>query len=52
MKGERDILEEYQNADLTRRLHLYMQFPDYREKFLILDMKSSEYQRNEPFLFC
>ena len=24
MKGERDILEEYQDADLTRRLHLYM----------------------------
>ncbi len=31
MKGERDILEEYQDADLTRRLHLYIQFRDYEK---------------------
>ena len=52
MKAERDILEEYQNADMVRRLHLYLQFRDYREEFLVLDLKGSEYRKKMPFICC
>ncbi|MBT3255859.1 MAG: hypothetical protein HN366_05280 [Deltaproteobacteria bacterium] len=52
MKAERNILEEYQNADMARRLHLYLQFRDYREAFLVLDLKGSEYGEKESFMSC
>ncbi|MCP4579199.1 MAG: hypothetical protein GY846_23240 [Deltaproteobacteria bacterium] len=52
MKTERDILEEYENADMARRLHLYLQFPDYREGFLVLDLKDSKYGKNALFTCC
>ncbi len=52
MKTTKDVLEEYQNADMTRRLHLYLQFRDYREEFLVLDLKGSEYGKKMPFICC
>lgn len=38
MKTAKDILEEYENADMARRLHLYLQ---HRDAFLLVDMKRS-----------
>jgi hypothetical protein len=52
MKAERDILEEYENADMARRLHLYLQFPDYREGFLVQDLKVLKYEKKAPLTFC
>lgn len=31
------IKEEYRSADFNRRLHLYLQFPSLRSKFLAID---------------
>ena len=52
MKTERNIFEEYQNADITKRRHLYLQFRDYRDTFLGLDLKDSKYRKNELFTCC
>ncbi len=32
-------LDEYRGADLTRRLHLYLQYPDLRPEFMEIDRK-------------
>jgi hypothetical protein len=29
----KDLLEEYTQADLQKRLHLYLQYPDLRDSF-------------------
>ena len=33
------ILTEYRAADFTRRLHLYLQFPGLRSKFMLIDQQ-------------
>lgn len=42
MKGTtRDFLDEYRHSDITKRLHLYLQYPELRPEF-------GEMDRNEP----
>ena len=31
------IIAEYRHADFNRRLHMYLQFPPLRSKFMIID---------------
>ena len=31
------IIAEYRKADFNRRLHMYLQFPHLRSKFIIMD---------------
>jgi len=38
-----DLLDDYRDADLTKRLHLYLQFPELRTEFIEMD-------RNELYL--
>ena len=52
MKAERNIFEEYQNADMTKRLNLYLQFRGYRDMFLVLGFKDSKYGKNKLFTCC
>ncbi|HKI47780.1 MAG TPA: hypothetical protein VKA69_00520 [Desulfobacteria bacterium] len=37
-----DLLDDYRDADFTKRLHLYLQFPELRLQFIEMD-------RNELF---
>ena len=40
MNERRDhILEEYRNADLNRRLHMYLQSPELRSDFFLLEQE-------------
>jgi len=31
------IITEYRDADFNRRLHMYLQFPPLRSKFMVID---------------
>jgi hypothetical protein len=31
------IIAEYRDADFNRRLHMYLQFPDLRSAFILMD---------------
>jgi hypothetical protein len=31
------IIAEYRDADFNRRLHIYLQFPHLRSKFIVMD---------------
>ena len=33
------IVSEYQGADFNRRLHLYLQYPQLRSEFILIDQK-------------
>ena len=33
------IIAEYRKADFNRRLHMYLQFPHLRSKFICIDQK-------------
>lgn len=35
------FLEEYRNADITKRLHLYLQYPDLRSEFAQVEKNES-----------
>ena len=38
MTGYHDqIIAEYRDADFNRRLHMYLQFPQLRSRFIIID---------------
>ncbi len=52
MNTERNIFEEYQNANMAKRLHLYLQFRDCRDTFLVLDLKDPKYAKNKLFNCC
>lgn len=41
-------LEEYRKADLNKRLHLFLQFPNFRREFLKIDMKEESVDTNSP----
>jgi hypothetical protein len=34
-----DLLGEYRHADFTKRLHLYLQYPELRPEFMEMDRK-------------
>ena len=36
-QGLDKIIAEYQEADFNRRLHMYLQFPHLRSKFILMD---------------
>lgn len=38
------ILGEYRNADLNRRLHMYLQMPRLRAEFIEIDRRDSPFQ--------
>ena len=38
-KTRDDILEEYRTADLNRRLHMYLQLPELRSDFYLLEQR-------------
>jgi hypothetical protein len=52
MRTERDLLEEYKHADMGRRLNLYLQFREYRDAFLLIDMEGNNLRKGETALFC
>ena len=41
-----DLLDEYKHADLTKRLHLYLQYPELRPEFIETDR--NELRSGEP----
>ena len=42
MKGTTGgLLEDYSQADFTRRLHLFLEYPDLRTEFMQIDRKAS-----------
>jgi hypothetical protein len=40
MKAE-SLLEDYRQADFTRRLHLFLEYSDLREEFMQIDQEAS-----------
>jgi hypothetical protein len=52
MRTERDLLEEYNHADMGRRLNLYLQFREYRDAFLLIDMEDNNIRKREAALPC
>ena len=38
----RELLNEYRQADFTRRLHMYLQFPDMRAEFADLEKRGTQ----------
>ena len=57
MKG--DILQQYTEARINERLHLFLQFPDLRRSFQEIDRKDLAFQRTatsslptSPFSCC
>ena len=36
-QGHDQIIAEYRDADFNRRLHMYLQFPQLRSEFMIMD---------------
>jgi len=49
-RNEKKVIDEYRGADFTRRLHIYLQFPDLRSEFIAIDRSNLKYQRyrNDP----
>lgn len=41
-----DLLDEYKHADLNKRLHLYLQYPELRPEFIETDR--NELRSGEP----
>jgi hypothetical protein len=39
MRTEKEVLEQYKHADMGRRLNIYLQFRDYRNEFLLIDLE-------------
>jgi hypothetical protein len=37
-----NILVDYQDADFTKRLHMFLQFPELRERFMAIDQQAPE----------
>lgn len=48
MKGE--VLEQYTEARLNERLHLFLKFPDLRRSFQEIDRKDSVYHKSSSSL--
>ena len=44
MEREIDILIEYGEADINKKLHLFLQFPDLRNAFQEIDRKNAAAQ--------
>lgn len=41
-----DMIEEYRDSDFSKRLNLYLQYPEFRSEFTAVDR--SEIQRETP----
>lgn len=41
----RDFLDEYRYADLTKRLHLYLQYPEMRPEFDQIEYSESAHRQ-------
>jgi hypothetical protein len=52
MRTEKELLEEYKQADMGRRLNLYLQFREYREEFLLMDMEGNHIRKAETSTCC
>ena len=37
---QNDLCDVYRQADLTDRLHMYLQFPELRNDFLVIDQQA------------
>jgi hypothetical protein len=44
-RNEKKVIDEYRGADFTRRLHIYLQFPDLRSEFMAIDQSDLKCQR-------
>ncbi len=42
MEKQNIVLEEYRKGDFNKRLHLYLQFPIFREDFYEIDAKKEK----------
>jgi len=45
MEKEMDILIEYGEADINKKLHLFLQFPDLRSGFQEIECKNLAFQK-------
>jgi len=52
MKTEKEILEQYKHADMGRRLNLYLQYREYRDEFLLMDMEDNNIRKAETDICC
>jgi hypothetical protein len=52
MRDEKDILEQYRHADMARRLNLYLQYREYRDEFLLMDMEKNNIPGVETAVSC
>ena len=48
--NEKGVIDEYRDADFTRRLHIYLQFPRLRSEFMAIDRNdlNRKSDRNHP----
>lgn len=49
-RNEKKVIDEYRGADFTRRLHIYLQFPELRSEFIAIDRSDAKCHRyrNKP----
>jgi hypothetical protein len=47
MEQEIDILIQYGEADINKKLHLFLQFPDLRNAFQEIDRKNAAAQKGK-----
>ena len=45
MKKDEEVLTQYTQADFSKRLHMFLQFPDLRDSFQEIDLKDSAAQK-------
>ena len=52
MRDEKNILEQYRHADMARRLNLYLQYREYRDAFLMMDVEENHIRKAETAVGC